>query len=107
MFNLGHPEKITDFAWRAMHETVVKAKAITVSFYGNGPKYSYYNGCSTGGRQGLIEATRFPNDFDAISILAYVEVKLQDYRVARELYQRALAIQNSPALRMALSRLPE
>jgi feruloyl esterase len=67
MFALGHPEKITDFAWRAMHETVVKAKAITVSFYGNAPKYSYYNGCSTGGRQGLIEATRFPNDFDAIS----------------------------------------
>ncbi len=67
MFALGHPEKITDFAWRAMHETVVKAKAITVSFYGRGPKYSYYNGCSTGGRQGLIEATRFPDDFDAIS----------------------------------------
>ena len=60
MFALGHPEKITDFAYRAMHETVVKAKLITVAFYGKGPKYSYYNGCSTGGRQGLIEATRFP-----------------------------------------------
>jgi len=67
MFALGHPEKITDFAYRAMHETVVKAKLITVAFYGKGPKYSYYNGCSTGGRQGLIEATRFPEDFDAIS----------------------------------------
>lgn len=67
MFALGHPEKITDFAYRAMHETVVKAKALTTSFYGRGPKYSYYNGCSTGGRQGLIEATKFPEDFDAIS----------------------------------------
>jgi feruloyl esterase len=67
MFALGHPEKITDFAYRAMHETVVKAKAITIAFYGRGPKYSYYNGCSTGGRQGLIEATRFPEDFDGVA----------------------------------------
>jgi feruloyl esterase len=67
MFALGHPEKITDFAYRAMHETVVKAKLITATFYGRGPKYSYYNGCSTGGRQGLIEATRFPDDFDAVA----------------------------------------
>ncbi len=67
MFALDHPEKITDFAYRAMHETVVKAKLITVAFYGKGPKYSYYNGCSTGGRQGLIEATRFPDDFDAVA----------------------------------------
>jgi len=67
MFALDHPEKITDFAYRAMHETVVKAKLITVAFYGKGPKYSYYNGCSTGGRQGLIEATRFPEDFDAVA----------------------------------------
>ncbi len=66
MFALGHPEKITDFAYRAMHETVLKAKAITLAFYGKGPTYSYYNGCSTGGRQGLIEAARFPEDFDAI-----------------------------------------
>jgi feruloyl esterase len=67
MFALGHPEKITDFAYRAMHETVVKAKLITAAFYGRGPNYSYYNGCSTGGRQGLIEATRFPDDFDAVA----------------------------------------
>jgi feruloyl esterase len=68
MFGLGHPEKITDFAYRAMHETVVKAKLITTAFYGRGPKYSYYNGCSTGGRQGLIEITKFPEDFDAASV---------------------------------------
>ena len=66
MFALGHAEKITDFAYRAMHETVVTAKMIALAFYGRSPKYSYYNGCSTGGRQGLIEATRFPDDFDAI-----------------------------------------
>ncbi|MGH9647984.1 MAG: tannase/feruloyl esterase family alpha/beta hydrolase, partial [Bryobacteraceae bacterium] len=68
MFALGHPEKITDFADRAMHQTVVKAKLITTAFYGKGPKYSYYNGCSTGGRQGLVEITKFPEDFDAASV---------------------------------------
>jgi feruloyl esterase len=67
MFGLDHPEKITDFAYRAMHETVLKAKLIAVAFYGKSPKYSYYNGCSTGGRQGLIEATHRPDNFDALA----------------------------------------
>src|SRR5579863_3274324 len=66
MFALGHPEKIVDFGYRAVHETVVKAKAITAAFYGKGPKYSYWNGCSTGGRQALVEVTRYPEDFDGV-----------------------------------------
>jgi feruloyl esterase len=66
MFALGHPEKIIDFGYRALHETTTKAKAIIAVFYDKGPKYSYYNGCSTGGRQGLMEATRYPEDFDGI-----------------------------------------
>ena len=65
-FALGHPEKLTDFAYRAVHEATVAAKAIIASFYGNGPRYSYWNGCSTGGRQGLKEAQKFPADFDGI-----------------------------------------
>jgi feruloyl esterase len=65
-FALGHPEKFIDFAWRSEHEMTVKAKAIVAAFYGNPPKYSYWNGCSTGGRQGLAEAQRFPDDFDGI-----------------------------------------
>ena len=60
MFALDHPEKITDFAYRAMHETVVKAKLITVAFYGKAPKYSYYNGCSTGGQAGAHRSHPFP-----------------------------------------------
>jgi feruloyl esterase len=63
---LGHPELITDFAYRAIHETTVKAKAIVERFYGNGPRLSYFVGCSTGGRQGLMEAQRFPDDYDGI-----------------------------------------
>ena len=63
---LGHPEKVTDFAWRAVHLMTVRAKAIVAAFYGAPPKYSYWNGCSSGGKQGLKEAQRFPEDFDGI-----------------------------------------
>jgi hypothetical protein len=48
-----------------------------------------------------------PNYFDALSVLAYVEAQLQDYTVAADLYKRALAVQDSPALRLALSKLPQ
>ncbi len=66
MFALGHPEKITDFAYRAVHETVVKSKMLIKTYYGKEPKYTYWNGCSTGGRQGLVEVTKFPDDFDGV-----------------------------------------
>jgi Tannase and feruloyl esterase len=65
-FALGHPEKLADYAYRSEHEMTVKAKAIIDGFYGTGPKLSYWNGCSTGGRQALIEAQRFPDDYDGI-----------------------------------------
>lgn len=65
-FALGHPEKLTDFAWRSEHEMTVKSKAVIEAFYGAAPRLSYWNGCSTGGRQGLKEAQRFPDDFDAV-----------------------------------------
>jgi len=67
MFALGHPEKIVDFGYRAVHDTVVRSKAIVAAYYGKGPKYSYWNGCSTGGRQALVEVTRYPDDFDAVA----------------------------------------
>lgn len=65
-FALGHPEKLIDFGWRSEHEMAVKSKAIIQAFYGAPPRLSYWNGCSTGGRQGLQEAQRFPGDFDGI-----------------------------------------
>src|SRR5207253_1175266 len=65
-FALGHPEKFIDFAYRSEHEMTVKAKAIVDAFYGSGPKFSYWNGCSTGGRQGLAEVQRYPDDFDGV-----------------------------------------
>jgi feruloyl esterase len=62
----GHPEKVIDFAYRAVHEMTVAAKAVIAARYGNGPKYSYWNGCSTGGRQALAEAQRYAADYDGI-----------------------------------------
>ena len=63
---LGHPEKVVDFGYRAIHETAVKAKTILAAFYGGGPKHSYFHSCSNGGRQALMEAQRYPGDYDGI-----------------------------------------
>jgi feruloyl esterase len=66
-FALGHPEKLIDFAWRSEHEMTLKAKAVIKAFYGDDPKLSYWVGCSSGGKQGLKEAQKFPDDFDGIA----------------------------------------
>jgi hypothetical protein len=58
--------KRVDYAFRAVHMTVEEAKKIVGVYYGRAPAYSYWDGCSTGGRQGLISAQRFPGDFDGI-----------------------------------------
>jgi len=63
---LGHPEKIVDFGYRAVHETAVTAKALIKAFYGEGPRRSYFSSCSNGGRQALMEAQRYPGDYDGI-----------------------------------------
>ena len=63
---LGHPEKIVDYGYRAVHEMTEKAKSIVSAFYGNGPKRSYFASCSNGGRQALMEAQRYPADYDGI-----------------------------------------
>lgn len=62
----GHPEKLVDFAYRAVHEMTLKAKAITEAFYNKAPGRAYWNGCSSGGKQGLKEAQKFPRDYDGI-----------------------------------------
>jgi feruloyl esterase len=65
-FALGHPELVIDFGYRAIHEMTVKGKQITERFYGMAPLESYFVGCSTGGRQGLSEAQRYPDDYNGI-----------------------------------------
>jgi tannase/feruloyl esterase len=65
-FAAGHPEKVIDFGWRAVHEMTVAAKQIVNAYYGSPLRHAYWNGCSAGGRQALKEAQRFPADFDGI-----------------------------------------
>jgi len=63
---LRHPEKTVDFAYRAIHETTVAGKALAKAFYGEAPKRAYFSSCSNGGRQALMEAQRYPEDYDGI-----------------------------------------
>ncbi|OBT56116.1 hypothetical protein VE04_04156 [Pseudogymnoascus sp. 24MN13] len=57
---------LTNFASRSLHDMAVVGKAVTAQFYGRSPSYSYWNGCSTGGRQGLMEAQKYPADYNGI-----------------------------------------
>ncbi len=59
-------ELLTNFASRSIHDLAVVGKAVTVSYYGKAAKFSYWQGCSTGGRQGLVAAQKYPGDFDGI-----------------------------------------
>lgn len=69
-FAVGHPEKLVDFGYRAVHEMTVKAKMLITAFYGKAPELSLWTSCSTGGRQGLMEAFRYPEDYNGISAMA-------------------------------------
>ena len=61
-----NPQAQIDFAYRGMHATAEVAKAIIAKFYGKRPVYSYFDGCSDGGREALMEAQRYPDDFNGI-----------------------------------------
>ncbi len=65
-FGLGHPEKVIDFGWRSVHLMAVVSKEIIAAHYDEGLRYSYWNGCSAGGRQAMKLAQSFPEDFDGI-----------------------------------------
>jgi feruloyl esterase len=65
-FGYGNDEAIADWGHRAVHASIVSAKTLAARFYGRSPRYSYFAGCSTGGHQALMEAQRYPADFDGI-----------------------------------------
>ncbi|MEZ5489665.1 MAG: tannase/feruloyl esterase family alpha/beta hydrolase [Gammaproteobacteria bacterium] len=62
----GRPDLIEDFGHRSLHVTTVNGKQVVEALYDSPPQYSYYVGCSKGGQQGLMEAQRYPDDFDGI-----------------------------------------
>ena len=79
--------KEIDYGHRGTHVTTVAAKAVTAGFYGTAPKYAYFQGCSNGGRQALMEVQRYPEDFDGIigGALANRHIQMHTAGVARNI----------------------
>jgi feruloyl esterase len=100
---LGHPQKVIDFGWRAIHETAEKGKAITAAFYGEAPRRSYFNGCSDGGREALMEAQRFPEDYDGI--VAGAPANYWTHLLIRAVWD-VQALMNDPAAYIPASKIP-
>src|SRR4051812_13936220 len=65
---IGHPERVTDYAYRSKHLVTVAAKGLIAAFYGKAPDHSYFSSCSNGGRQGLMELQRYPADYDGVIV---------------------------------------
>src|SRR3989475_12628541 len=90
-------------SYRAVHETAEKAKAITRAFYGDGPRRSYFSGCSDGGREALMEAQRFPDDYDGIIVGA--PANFWTHHFAGFVWNEQATL-NDPASYIPASKLP-
>jgi len=101
---LGHPEKITDFGYRAIHEMTIKAKAVIQAFYGEAPKHAFFSSCSNGGRQALMEAQRFPEDYDGI--LAGAPANYWTHLLVAGFYASAQAMLEDPAKYIPKEKIP-
>ncbi len=102
-YALDHREKVIDFGYRAVHEMTLKAKIIIAAYYGRAPAFSYWNGCSTGGRQALTEAQRFPADYNGI--VAGAPANFLTHLQASSIW-KAQAIRKNPGGLIPLSKLP-
>jgi Tannase and feruloyl esterase len=94
-------QKLLDFGFRSLHVTAEAAKLMARTYYGTAPAKSYYDGCSQGGRQGLILAQRFPNDFDGI-IAGSPGLDNIATQVARDYWMQGLAANPFPAAKLPL-----
>lgn len=94
-------QKLLDFGFRSLHVTVEVARTIARTYYGTGPSKSYYDGCSQGGREGLIFAQRFPNDFDAI-LAGSPGLNFTGTMVSRAYWMQGLAANPFPASKLGL-----
>ena len=99
----GRPEKIIDFAYRAIHQMTVVGKATVKAFYGDAPQHSYFANCSNGGRQALMEAQRYPEDYDGI--LAGAPANYWTHLLSSALYD-AQTTTLDPASYIPTSKIP-
>jgi feruloyl esterase len=101
---IGHPEKMIDFGYRSTHEMTLKAKQIVKTYYEEAAKYSYFKGCSTGGRMAMMEAQHYPNDYDGIiaGSLANRHIHMWTAGVARSIELSRYPEENLPAEKATL-----
>jgi tannase/feruloyl esterase len=95
------PQKFVDYASRAVHVTALTARRLLQAYYGSPAQHAYFDGCSTGGRQALIEAQRFPDDFDGIVAGAPV-LDFSGTMISYAAIQRALSASPIAAAKMRL-----
>ena len=100
---LGRPEKITDYGYRGIHQMTEVGKTLAANFYGTKPHHSYFGACSNGGRQALMEAQRFPDDYDGI--LAGAPANYWTHLLTSALWD-AQATTNDPASYIPASKIP-
>jgi feruloyl esterase len=100
---IGHPERWADWGWRATHEMTVAAKEIIRAYYGREPERSYFYGCSTGGEQAMMEAQRFPDDYDGIVAGAAANNRT---RLHMEIFWAYAAGARNPSDRIPAAKLP-
>jgi feruloyl esterase len=98
------PELITDFAYLAIHDMTVVARKVIPLYYGSGPAFAFFNGCSTGGRQALMEAQRYPDDYNGIlsgaPVIDYTHLQAAHFAIG-------LRTRKVPGSYFPLSKLPE
>jgi len=99
----GHPEKVVDYGYRAIHLMTVQGKATTTAFYGKAPRRSYFISCSNGGRQGLMEAQRYPGDYDGI--ISGAPANFFTHLIAGHAWN-AQALEADPASYISARKLP-
>ena len=94
-FAWDNRDALLDFGYRAVHLTANASKAVVRQYYGRAARHSYFDGCSTGGRQGAMEAQRFPEDFDGIvagaPLLAYQAINAQEVAMTQKIFANKLA----------------
>ncbi len=100
---LGHPEKVIDFGYRAVHEMTVKSKAIVEAYYAKPAGHNYFVSCSDGGREALMEAQRFPADYDGI--VAGAPANYWTHLIGNALYN-SKALLLDPADYIPASKMP-